>query len=53
MLIIGVKESSTLNSVFTLLNIVVILFIIIAGAIKANFNNWNLKPNVNFIKQMK
>lgn len=47
MLIIGVKESSTLNSVFTLLNIAVILFIIIAGAIKANFNNWSLKPNDN------
>jgi amino acid transporter len=46
MLIIGVKESSILNSVFTLLNIVVILFIIIAGAIKSDFNNWKLKPNV-------
>ena len=47
MLIIGVKESSMLNSVFTILNIVVILFIIIAGAVKANFDYWKLKPTVN------
>lgn len=45
MLIVGVKESSMLNSVFTILNIVVILFIVIGGAVKANFDNWKLKPN--------
>ena len=50
MLIIGVKESSMLNSVFTILNIAVILFIVIAGSIKANFDNWKLKPNVNRLK---
>lgn len=48
MLIVGVKESSMLNSVFTILNIVVILFIVIGGAVKANFDNWKLKPNVNY-----
>jgi amino acid transporter len=46
-LIIGVKESTLLNSIFTLFNIVCILFILITGATKANFSNWNLKPDEN------
>lgn len=41
-MIIGVKESSFLNKIFTLLNIIVLMFIIITGATKINFNNWSL-----------
>ena len=48
LLIIGVKESSLLNSIFTLTNLAIVLFIFITGATKADFNNWKLKPDVNY-----
>ncbi|XP_035290385.1 cationic amino acid transporter 2-like [Anguilla anguilla] len=36
----GVKESSTINKIFTGINIAVLLFIIISGFIKGDINNW-------------
>uniref|UniRef100_A0A673AG56 Zgc:175280 n=1 Tax=Sphaeramia orbicularis TaxID=375764 RepID=A0A673AG56_9TELE len=36
----GVKESVILNTVFTGVNVTVLLFIIIAGFIKGDINNW-------------
>ena len=41
-LLIGVKESTMVNRVFVCLNITILLFIIIAGATKANANNWHI-----------
>lgn len=41
-LAIGVKESSRMNNLFTGVNLCVVVFIIIAGSIKADFKNWNL-----------
>lgn len=38
----GVKESATFSKIFTAVNIVVILFVIIAGGIKSDRNNWYL-----------
>jgi len=49
-LIIGVKVSSLLNIIFTVLNLIIILIIVIAGLTKANFNYWSLKPDVNFLE---
>ena len=46
MLVIGVKESSTINIFGTLMNMMVIAFILVVGAIKIDFTNWNLTPNV-------
>ncbi|KAJ8966976.1 hypothetical protein NQ314_003199 [Rhamnusium bicolor] len=43
----GMKESNRANSVFTLLNIGVVLFVIIAGSIKADVANWNIQPDPN------
>lgn len=45
LLIIGVKESSFLNMIFTGLNMLIILFIVIAGLTRANFGYWNLSVN--------
>ncbi len=47
-MIVGVKESATANKIFTALNILVISFIVIVGAFKADLNNWKLKPEVNY-----
>ena len=44
-MVVGVKESSMLNKIFTLLNIGVILFIFISGLFKADLANWKLDPN--------
>ncbi|XP_015184081.1 PREDICTED: cationic amino acid transporter 3 [Polistes dominula] len=40
LLSIGVKESSFLNNIFTVINIVTIIIVIVAGAIKADPKNW-------------
>ncbi|KAK0171289.1 hypothetical protein PV328_009037 [Microctonus aethiopoides] len=38
----GAKESSLVNNIFTLINLFVVLFVIIAGSLKADTNNWKL-----------
>ncbi|XP_053609486.1 cationic amino acid transporter 2-like [Plodia interpunctella] len=40
LLAVGAKESSAVNNVVTVLNILVIVFVIIAGAVKADSANW-------------
>ncbi|XP_046837271.1 cationic amino acid transporter 3 [Vespa crabro] len=40
LLSMGVKESSFLNNVFTVINLLTILIVIVAGSIKANPKNW-------------
>ncbi|XP_011633303.1 high affinity cationic amino acid transporter 1-like [Pogonomyrmex barbatus] len=40
----GAKESSTVNNIFTLVNLSVVLFVIIAGSLKSDINNWKTKP---------
>ncbi|XP_029927240.1 cationic amino acid transporter 2-like [Myripristis murdjan] len=41
----GMKESAGLNSIFTAVNILVLLFIIIAGFIKGDINNWHISED--------
>ena len=46
-LTLGVKESSRFNNIFTAVNLLVVLYVVICGFIKADLSNWSLpKPQV-------
>jgi len=47
LLSIGVKESSRFNNVFTLLNLCVVIFVVVAGLSAANTDNWHLPSASN------
>lgn len=38
----GAKESAMVNKIFTTLNILVLLFVILSGFIKGDIDNWNI-----------
>ncbi|XP_034088421.1 cationic amino acid transporter 2-like [Gymnodraco acuticeps] len=38
----GVKESTLINKIFTVINIVVLLFVVISGFIKGDISNWQI-----------
>ncbi|CAG9562220.1 unnamed protein product [Danaus chrysippus] len=42
LLAVGVRESTFVNNMLTVVNMIVIVFIICAGAFKADFSNWNI-----------
>ena len=46
LMLIGIKESGFINKVFTVFNVVLLLFIIITGATRGDISNWKLRPNV-------
>ncbi|XP_045162286.2 cationic amino acid transporter 2-like isoform X2 [Mercenaria mercenaria] len=43
-LAVGVKESSRFNNLFTAVNLLVVTYIVICGAFKADVNNWEVDP---------
>ncbi|XP_068234714.1 high affinity cationic amino acid transporter 1-like [Palaemon carinicauda] len=45
LLAIGIRESSTLNNIFSGINLVIVVYVIIAAATKIDVKNWELTKN--------
>jgi cationic amino acid transport permease len=42
MLTLGAKESTKFNSIFTFINIIIVIYVIVCGCFKSDFHNWSL-----------
>ncbi|XP_036419342.1 high affinity cationic amino acid transporter 1b [Colossoma macropomum] len=45
LLAFGVKESAMVNKVFTCVNVLVLMFVVVSGLIKGSLKNWDLNPD--------
>ncbi|XP_053205538.1 high affinity cationic amino acid transporter 1-like isoform X2 [Panonychus citri] len=44
LLALGVRESTRFTSIFTVINLIIVTFVIVIGAFKVDFHNWALDP---------
>lgn len=44
LLAFGVKESAFVNKIFTCINVLVLVFVVIAGLVKGDIQNWRVVP---------
>ncbi|XP_013886807.1 high affinity cationic amino acid transporter 1 isoform X2 [Austrofundulus limnaeus] len=44
LLAFGVKESAMVNKIFTCVNVIVLLFMVVSGLVKGTLKNWQLDP---------
>ncbi|NXT93904.1 CTR1 protein, partial [Anhinga rufa] len=49
LLAFGVSESALVNNIFTVVNLVVLVFVIIAGFVKGDIRNWQLSEEDDYI----
>ena len=45
-LAVGVQESTRFNNIFTILNLSVVMFVIVAGFAESDVENWNIDVTV-------